>query len=63
MTNQQTADAIVEVLRVSGLGYDDQVKAIGMARVAIQPRMSQTGWRAKLKPILKPKEKGKKVEK
>ena len=62
MNKQETADAIVEVLNGSGLGFDDQVKAISMARVAIQPRMSQTDWRAKSKPILKPKEKGKKVE-
>lgn len=62
MTNQQAADEIVAILRHSGLGFDDQVKAISMARVAIQPRMSQGDWRSKSKPILKPKEKGKKVE-
>ena len=59
MTNQEAADAIVEILERSGLGFDDQVKAIAMARVAIHPRMSQGDWRGKAKPILKPKEKGK----
>ena len=77
MTNQEAADAIVEVLNGSGLGFDDQVKAISMARVAIQPRASQTDWRLKAKPIerpsgglmgksrrqAEPEEKGKKVEK
>lgn len=59
MSNQEVADAIVVVLKDSGLGFDDQVKAIAMARVAIQPRMSQRDWRSLAKPILKPKEKKK----
>ena len=60
MSNQDVANAIVEVLRDSGLGFNDQVKAISMARVAIQPRASEGDWRGKSKPILKPKERGKK---
>lgn len=60
MSNQETADAMVAILVRSGLGFNDQVKALSMARVAIQPRMSQGDWRGKAKPILKPKEKGKK---
>jgi len=58
--NETVAEQLVEVLRGSGLGFDDQVKAISMARVAIQPRASEGDWRGKSKPILKPKERGKK---
>ena len=39
------------------------VKAISMARVAIQPRASESDWRAKAKPILKPKDLKKKESK
>jgi hypothetical protein len=53
---------IATLLIDSGLSFDDQVKAISMARVAIQPRMSETDWRSKSKPILKPKEKTKKAD-
>jgi hypothetical protein len=63
MTKEALVHQIVVALKQSGLGYDDQVKAISMARVAIQPRASEGDWRVKAKPILKPKEKGKKVEK
>ena len=59
----ELSEKIVNLLELSGLGFNDQVKAIARARVASQPRMSQMDWRAKAKPILKPKEKGKKVEK
>jgi hypothetical protein len=52
--NEQIADEIVAVLKDSGLGYDDQVKAISIARVKIQPRAEN--WREKSKPILRPKE-------
>lgn len=50
---EAVAARIVDLLIDSGLGFDDQVKAISMARVAIQPRASEGDWRAKAKPILK----------
>lgn len=54
MTKEQTKDKLVEVLQSSGLCYDDQIRAISMARVAIQPR--QADWRIDAKPILKHKD-------
>ena len=53
-TNQAVCDEIVAVLKASGLGFDDQGKALAMALVAIQPRASQSDWRSKAKPIERP---------
>lgn len=57
VSKQELANEIVATLRESGLSFEDQVKAISMARTAIQPRMSDGDWRSKAKAILKPKEK------
>lgn len=57
-TKEAVAAQLVEVLKASGLAFDDQAKAISMARAAIQPRASQQDWRAKAKPIVKPKDGG-----
>ena len=54
MTKEALAHQIVVALQQSGLGYDDQVKAISMARVAIQPRASEGDWRGKSKVIERP---------
>lgn len=54
MTKEALARQITVALQQSGLGYDDQVKAISMARVAIQPRASQGDWRSKAKVIERP---------
>lgn len=62
MTKDEVAVQIVNVLLESGLSFNDQVKAISMARVTIQPRASKTDWRSKAKPILKPKEQKKREE-
>lgn len=59
MTKEVVAKHIVEILEGSGLGYDDQVKAISMARVGIQPRAGIDAWRSGRKPIAKPGEKRK----
>lgn len=56
--NETVAEQIVAVLRESGLDYDNQVKAISIARVKIQPRASEQDWRSKAKPILRPKDGG-----
>jgi len=54
MSKDELSNSIVELLRGSGLGFDDQVKAIAMARVAIQPRASEGDWRGKAKMIERP---------
>lgn len=62
-SKQKVASEIVTLLCESGLSFEDQVKAISMARVAIQPRASEQDWRTKAKPILRPKEKKAKEQK
>ncbi len=57
MTKQELAYQIGELLKSSGLGYDDQVKAISMARVSLQPRVGLEEWRNSRKPIPKRGEK------
>jgi hypothetical protein len=57
MTKAEVAFQIGELLKSSGLGYDDQVKAISMARVALQPRVGLEEWRNSRKPLTKPGEK------
>lgn len=59
MTKNELSEAIVSLLRESGLSKDDQIKAISMARVAIQPRRSWEEVKATAKPILKPSERKK----
>jgi len=54
MSKETVSEAIVGLLRESGLSFDDQVKAIAMARVAIQPRASDGDWRGKAKMIERP---------
>lgn len=62
MSKTELRDGIIALLRQSGLTFDDQVKAISEARTAIQPRLSETDWRAKSKPIPKPGERKKSTE-
>lgn len=53
-TKEEVCEQIISLLLESGLNFDDQVKAISMARVGIQPRASQGNWREKAKIIERP---------
>ncbi len=57
MKKEEVADKITELLRESGLGLDDQIKAISMARAALMPRAGIDEWRDSRKPLTKPSQK------
>lgn len=57
MTKNEVTKAIITLLEDSGLSFDEKVKVIAEARVSFQPRASETDWRAKAKPLLRPKDK------
>lgn len=59
MSKNELRDQIIALLADSGLEFREKVKAMTEARVAIQPRASESDWRKKAQPILKPKDKGK----
>jgi hypothetical protein len=63
--NEEVAMQIVSLLKDSGLAYDDQVKAISIARVKIQPVKTWEQVKSESKMIERPsggimKQKGKK---
>lgn len=60
MTKTELSEAIIRLIRESGLGFDAQIKALAEARSAIQPRTGMEAWRDGRKPLLKAKDRVKK---